>query len=207
MTDEPFAITKARYNDAHAAGKKLVSNFPYHELQSMPGYKERDKPGLSATAVAKEIAHHLMTYAARNDCPIPHTARDVSHYLYLQASLGSIDWKDILRVVRATTKRDPEQRISHHFGHREFIGQKGLARKKDLIRLVCYIRQEGICSGCQKIFPYKELTWDHTKPHSKGGPNNLSNATVMCQPCNHAKADQYAEWTSSPSYCHNSTVG
>ena len=125
MTDEPFAITKARYNDAHAAGKKLVSNFPYHELQLMLGYKERDTPGLSATGVAEEIAHHLITYAARKGCPIPHTARDVSRYFYWQTSLGSIQWEDIFRVVRATTKRDREQRISHHFGYREFIRQKG----------------------------------------------------------------------------------
>ena len=193
MTDEPFAITKARYNAAHAAGKKLVSNFPYHELQSLLGYKERDTPGVSATNVLREIAHHLITYAARKDCPIPHSARDVSHYLYLQASLGSIEWKDILRVVRATTKRDPEQRISHHFGYREFIRQKGRAGKEDLIKLVCYIKQQGICSRCQKEFPYKELTWDHTKPSSRGGSDHLSNATVMCELCNHAKGDHYPE--------------
>ena len=198
MTDELFAITKARYNDAHAAGKKLVSNFPYHELQSMPGYKERDTPSLSATGVAEEISHHLITYAARNDCPIPYTARDVSHYFYLQASLGSIEWEDIFRVVRATTKRDPEQRISHHFGYREFIRPKGKARKgkaakDDLISLVCYIKQQGICSGCQKEFPYKKLTWDHTKPRARGGSDHPSNATVMCKPCNHAKADHYPE--------------
>ena len=90
-------------------------------------------------------------------------------------------------MVRATTKSDPEQRISHHFGHREFVRQKGMARKQDLIRLVCYIKQEGICSGCKKVFSYNELTWDHTKPKSKGGPDHLSNATVMCQPCNMPK--------------------
>ena len=94
-------------------------------------------------------------------------------------------------MVRATTKRDPEQRMSHHFGYRKFIGQKGMARKKDLIRLVCYIKQEGICSGCKKVFSYKELTWDHTKPRSMDGPHHLSNARVMCKPCNHAKDDHY----------------
>ena len=193
MTDEPFAITKARYNAARAAGKKLVSNFPYHELQSMLGYRERNTPSLSATDVAREIAHHLITYAARHDCPIPHTARDVSQYLYLQTSLGSIEWEDILRVVRATKKRDREQRISHHFGYREFIGPKGRARKSDLIRLVCYIKQQGICSRCQKEFPYKRLTWDHTKPRARGGSDHPSNATVMCKPCNGAKGDHYPE--------------
>ena len=100
MTEEPFAITKARYNDAYAAGKKLLSNFPYPELRSIPGYKERYTPNLTATGVAREIAHHLITYAAKHNCPIPYTARDISHYLYLQASLGGIEWKDILRVVK-----------------------------------------------------------------------------------------------------------
>ena len=193
MTDEPFAITKARSNAARAAGKKLVSNFPYQELQSLPGYKERDTPSLSATDVAKEIARHLITYAARKDCPIPHTARDVAVYLYCQTSLGSIEWEDILRVVRATTKRDREQRISHHFGYREFIGPKGRARNKDLIKLVCYIKQQGICSRCQREFPYKKLTWDHTRPRARGGSDHPSNATVMCWPCNQAKGDHYPE--------------
>ena len=193
MADEPFAITTAKYNAARAAGKKLVSNFPYHELQSMVGYKERDTPSLSATDVAREIAHHLIAYAARKDCPIPYTARDVSQYLYLQTSLGSIEWKEILRVVGATTKRDREQRISHHFGYRAFIGPKGRARKRDLIKLVCYIMQQGICSRCLKEFPYMKLTWDHTRPRARGGSDHLSNATVMCEPCNHAKDDHYPE--------------
>lgn len=188
-----FFITKARYNAACAAGKKPVSNFPYHELQSMLGYKERDTPSLSATGVLTEIAQHLIAYAARKGCPIPYTAHDVSHYLYLQASLGSIEWKDILRVVRATKKRDPEQPISHHFGYRAFIGPKGRARNRDLIKLVCYIRQQGTCSRCQKEFPYRKLTWDHTKPQALGGSDHPSNATVMCEPCNQAKGDHYSE--------------
>lgn len=33
---------------------------------------------------------------------------------------------------------------------------------------------------------------DHIIPHSKGGGNGLENLQLMCEPCNHAKADALA---------------
>ena len=52
----PFATTAERYNDEHSRGNVKGSNFPHHEVRSLPGYSERDKPGLTAADVTNELA-------------------------------------------------------------------------------------------------------------------------------------------------------
>ena len=192
MAEQPFAATSEKYNMEHASGKVTVSNFPYHENQSLPGYTERERPGLTASEVARDLARYLAEYADREGCPIPYQERDVAFYLWMQASRSKLEWATILAVVSANRKRDPWKMSARYFGHREVIEKNGRANKRDLIKLVQYVLQEGICSGCQVEFPYAELTLDRTKPGAKGGEYELSNVTVMCQPCNNAKKALYS---------------
>ena len=192
MEERPFAATNEKYNTEHASGKVTVSNFPYHEIQSLPGYTERERPGLTASEVARDLARYLAEYAVREGCPIPYEEYDVGGYLWMQASRSKLEWATIIAVVSANRKRDPNKMSARHFGHHEVIEKNGSAEKRDLIKLVRYVMQEGMCSGCQVEFPYAELTLDRTMPGAKGGKYELSNVTVMCQPCNNAKGSLYS---------------
>ena len=188
-TERPFATIVEKYDMEYANGKVNGSNFPYHEVQSLPGYAERRTPSLTASDVTRELARHLAEYADSNDCPIPYQERDVAFYLWMQAGRGMLEWTRILKVVRATRKRDRQQRISHYFGHRAVMETKGRAGYLELIKLVRYIMQEGMCGRRQVEFRYDELTLDRTRPGAAGGRYELSNVTLMCEPCNQAKGD------------------
>lgn len=45
------------------------------------------------------------------------------------------------------------------------------------------------CDGCPNTFLPEELTVDHIKPWSLGGPTELSNAQLLCRPCNSSKGN------------------
>ena len=110
----------------------------------------------------------------------------------MQAGREKLECATILGVVSANRKRDPGKMSARYFGHREVIEEeKGRAEKRDLIRLIRYVMQEGICSGCRVEFPCVELTLDRTKPGAAGGKYELSNLSLMCQPCNNAKGFRY----------------
>ena len=58
-----------------------------------------------------------------------------------------------------------------------------------------YGLQEGVCSGCQVLFPFKNLTIDHIVPVSKGGQDHLDNLQLLCGYCNSSKgAKTMSEW-------------
>ena len=192
IAEQPFAATAKKYEREHANGKISGSNYPYHEIRSLPGYPDRHTPGLAAVDVTKELAIHLMDYAKTEGDSLQYQKRDVTKYLWMQASRGMLAWSEILNVVRANRKRDGHQQVSHYFGYPEVVGQKGVARYKRLIKLIRYITQEGICAGCQIEFQFDLLTLDRIKPGKLGGEYKLPNVQVMCGRCNNAlKKDSY----------------
>lgn len=46
------------------------------------------------------------------------------------------------------------------------------------------------CDRCPNFFLPEELTVDHIKPWSLGGPTELSNAQILCRPCNSSKSNK-----------------
>jgi len=46
------------------------------------------------------------------------------------------------------------------------------------------------CANCKKYFYSEELTMDHKDPWSKGGRTELSNAELLCRPCNIKKGNK-----------------
>ena len=54
-------------------------------------------------------------------------------------------------------------------------------------RHALYGRQEGICAGCQVMFPFRNMTVDHVVAQSKGGSDHLDNLQLLCGACNSAK--------------------
>ncbi len=54
-------------------------------------------------------------------------------------------------------------------------------------RHTLYGRQEGVCGGCQVMFPFRNMTVDHMVPQSKGGTDHLDNLQLLCAACNSTK--------------------
>ena len=189
--ERPFASTAEKYNAEYASGKISGSNFPYDEIQSLPGYSERGTPGLTGIDVAKELANHLTDYAVMKGCPLKYRPRDIGHYFWMQTSRSMLAWNEVLSVVRANSKRDPHQQVAHYFGYCEVVGQKGSARDKRLMKLTRYITQQGVCAGCQTEFQFSDLTLDRVKPGNLNGKYKLPNVQLMCRPCNNLKGARY----------------
>ena len=188
---QPFVTTAAKYNAEYASGKVTGSNFPYHEVQSLPGYAERRTPGLSGSDVTKELARYLAEYAEGKDCPLPYPQRDIAWYLWVQASRSMLAWDEILNAIRAKKKRDRHKPIAHYFGYRPIIEKKKSVRDKRIIKLIRYVAQEGECAGCRTEYRFEDLTVDRIRPGKAKGIYELSNAQLMCQPCNNNKGDRY----------------
>ena len=60
-------------------------------------------------------------------------------------------------------------------------------------RHTLYGRQEGICAGCQVMFPFRNMTVDHVVPQSKSGSDHLDNLQLLCGACNSMKGAQSQE--------------
>ena len=196
--EQPFATTAEKYDTESASGKVTGSNFPYREVQRLPGYSERRKPGLAAVDVTNQLASQLADYSDREGCPLRYQKRDVSKYLWMQASRGMVTWNEVLNVVRSNWKRDHHKQISHYFGYYEVVGPKGRARRKKLFKLIRYITQEGTCAGCQTEFQFSDLTLDRVKPGKLGGAYALPNVQLMCGCCNNVKGASYNELATHP---------
>ena len=106
--ERPFATTAEKYTAEYASGKVTGSNFPYREVHSLTGYTKRNTPGLAAVDVTNELTRHLAEYAERNGCPLPYRQREMSQYLWIQASRGMLDvGRDPTRSTRDQEEGSP----------------------------------------------------------------------------------------------------
>ncbi len=190
-SERPFAATIEKYNAEYASSKVTGSNFPYHKIQRLSGYSERHTPGLAAIDLTNQLAKHLVEYAENEGCPLPYQRRDISQYVWLQASRGMLDWDEVISIVRANRKRDGHHQISHYFGYCEVVEPKGTAKYKKLIKLIRYITQEGECAGCQKELQFSDLTRDRIRPGALDGEYKLLNVQLMCKHCNNEKGASF----------------
>ena len=57
---------------------------------------------------------------------------------------------------------------------------------------VLFGRQEGLCTGCKVMFPFRNFTIDHVVPQSRGGTDHLDNLQLLCGACNSLKGNRDA---------------
>ncbi|CBW26440.1 conserved hypothetical protein [Halobacteriovorax marinus SJ] len=60
-------------------------------------------------------------------------------------------------------------------------------RQVKFTRLNVYLRDDYTCQYCTKSFAFKELTFDHVIPVSKGGKTTWKNIVTCCKKCNSKK--------------------
>ena len=56
-----------------------------------------------------------------------------------------------------------------------------------------FVRDGHRCQYCQKALSLKELTCDHVRPRSQGGPTTWENVVAACGPCNRRKGGRTPE--------------
>ena len=59
---------------------------------------------------------------------------------------------------------------------------------------VLYGQQEGLCNGCEVMFPFRNFTVDHMVPQGRGGTDHLDNLQLLCGACNSVKGDRPQEY-------------
>ena len=59
---------------------------------------------------------------------------------------------------------------------------------------VLFGQQEGLCSGCRVMFPFRNFTVDHIVPQSRGGTDHIDNLQLLCGACNSLKGDRPHEY-------------
>lgn len=72
------------------------------------------------------------------------------------------------------------------------VDDKRLFSRDDKVKYINnFTRENGKykCAKCKKLFYPDELTMDHIDPWSKGGRTELSNAQLLCRPCNSKKSN------------------
>jgi len=61
-----------------------------------------------------------------------------------------------------------------------------------------YVRDRGVCQYCGDLFEYKELTYDHVVPRSRGGQTEWTNVVTCCTACNLKKGGRTPEEAGMP---------
>ncbi len=56
-----------------------------------------------------------------------------------------------------------------------------------LSRRAVYERDDGRCQYCGKKLLFRESTWDHVHPRSRGGKSSWENLALACRRCNERK--------------------
>ena len=55
-------------------------------------------------------------------------------------------------------------------------------------------QQECRCNGCRNEFPFRNFTFDHVIPESRGGTDHIENLQLLCGRSNSVKGDRPQEY-------------
>lgn len=75
------------------------------------------------------------------------------------------------------------------------VSDKQLAQmhRVPLTNKALFRRDQNLCAYCGDEFSHSDLSRDHIKPTSKGGPNSWMNVVAACNTCNKRKDDRTPE--------------
>jgi len=79
--------------------------------------------------------------------------------------------------------------VKRYIQHKKFIA---------LSKPNLFLRDGYKCQYCNKMFAYRELTYDHVWPRSKGGLTEWNNIVAACKPCNTKKGASIIEPLNQP---------
>lgn len=94
--------------------------------------------------------------------------------------------------AKLTNKSKEIEDIINTIVHGISVDDKRLFSRDDKLKLISNLASENgkyRCAICNKLFYSDELTMDHIDPWSKGGRTVLSNAQLLCRPCNSKKSN------------------
>lgn len=78
---------------------------------------------------------------------------------------------------------------STRLGRGKMIIPRMSAFERRQIRLQVFLRDEGKCFWCDKALTFKESTFDHIIPKSRGGGYSYDNGVLSCKRCNLLRGD------------------
>ena len=79
------------------------------------------------------------------------------------------------------------ERAAHRSYWRVIMPAGSNRDERTLNKLVLFVRQMGICNGCEKDFDFGNLTVDHKIPD---GNNDMDNLQLLCGRCNSVKGNR-----------------
>ena len=94
----------------------------------------------------------------------------------------------VIGIIAAAIDDPAREKAYSKFKKKEKEREKGKPSKN--IKDTLYLKQEGKCSGCDLVFPMRNLELDHIVPRSKDGSNTDDNLQLLCGYCNRKKGNR-----------------
>ena len=101
-----------------------------------------------------------------------------------------------LAATLVKTRLEQEMGLFYDIHHRTDIPQRsdhGDLPHYRTHKHTLYGKQEGICAGCQVLFPFRNMTVDHIVPQARGGSDHFDNLQLLCNACNSTKGTKSQE--------------
>lgn len=113
-----------------------------------------------------------------------------------------------IELVRLRTKRETTL-----FDRFEVIHRTDIPTRTAMVNLPNYRlhqptlfgRQEGTCTGCLEVSPFRNFTADPLVPRAQGGQDDVGNLQLLCGACHSLKGTRAPRRNSKPS-CGNRGV-
>lgn len=106
--------------------------------------------------------------------------------LWVKEKVDIVKSYDVWAHVEREIKKPAVVMLKRFF----LAGQK---KKIKFSRQNVYLRDGGTCQYCRKEVPYKQYTWDHVLPRTRGGKTQWTNIVASCRPCNQKKGSRTPE--------------
>lgn len=172
--DDISEFLKRNKNKSFNTDKNKVGKFIKFIFNIFDKYKEFD----IYFDLAKKYINERSIWTQKKDL----INRNIAKYLrsdYSKLTDKSVEIEDIIIALVKNISTDPKRLFT-------------IDDKKELLNNT-QSDDDGKyhCNSCPNLFLEEELTVDHVKPWSKGGPTVLSNAQLLCRPCNSKKGNKY----------------